>query len=112
MAEKRDKARHRKRLKVRYGDKDHMQIGFTEDVSDEGMFIRTAMTKPPRSTLCIELETSTNEVVSLSGRVQWSKRIPPSMAHKLKGGMGVKISDFASGEEAFRKLMEFLKETR
>ncbi|WP_432823058.1 PilZ domain-containing protein [Trichloromonas sp.] len=112
MAEKRDDTRHRKRLKVRYGDKDHMKIGFTEDVSEEGMFIRTGLTKTPKATLYIELETSPDETVALSGQVQWSKRVPPSMAHKLKGGMGVKISDFTSGEEAFRKLLAFLKETR
>jgi hypothetical protein len=104
MAEKRDGKRHKKRLKVRYGDKDNMSVGFTEDVSEEGLFIRTGLTRAPKSTLQVELETSENEKVTFSGQIQWTKRIPANMVHKLKGGMGVKITDFFSGEEAFHKI--------
>lgn len=112
MAEKRDTTRHRKRLKVRYGDETKMSIGFTEDVSDEGIFIRTVLTSTPKRIVQIELETAEDEKVTLSGQVRWIKRIPPNMAHKLKGGMGVKISSFESGEDHFRKLLALLKETR
>ncbi len=112
MTEKRDSMRHRKRLKVRYGDEEHMSIGFTDDVSEEGLFIRTGMARAPKSILSIELETTEGETVALSGQVQWAKRFPSSMAHKLKSGMGVKISKFALGEETFRKLITLLKDTR
>jgi PilZ domain len=111
MPEKREIRRHRKRLKVRYGDGRQKSIGFIEELSEDGFFIRTGLVFSPQSTLTIDLDTE-GETISLSGRVQWTKRIPANMVHKLKGGMGIKIESFISGEDLYRKLIDILRVTR
>lgn len=111
MSEKRGPKRHHKRVKVRYGDEQRKCIGFIEDLSEGGFFIRTGTVLKPQSILQIDLE-SEDEMISLTGRVQWTKRIPANMIHKLKGGMGIKIEAFISGENHYREIMKILEGQR
>lgn len=109
MADKRGQKRHRKRLKVRYGIEDAATMGFTEDISEQGIFIKTGVTKPPQTVLTIELTTPDDDLIVMEGTVQWVKNFPPSMLRAgKKGGMGIKISRVVSGEKAYRKLWEML----
>jgi hypothetical protein len=111
VSDKRGENRHRKRIKVRYGDNQSKSVAFIEDISDNGFFIRTGLVRAPRSLLEIDLENG-GETISLLGKVQWTKRIPPNMVRKLKCGMGIKIERFISGEETYRALMEILHSRR
>ena len=49
MAEKRQEKRHRKRLQVKYGPRDLTKVGFTEDVSDLGVFVKASAVYPPQA---------------------------------------------------------------
>jgi hypothetical protein len=110
MPENRQQKRHRKRLQLKYGVNGSMRMAFTEDVSVEGFFIRTATIHSPNSELRIELMTPDNECILLEGRVRWAKRVPPNLLRLAKGGMGIRITRFLAGEPAYRRLCQGLNE--
>lgn len=102
--EKRQNDRYRKRLSLRYGVDELSKIGFTEDVSDTGIFIRTAAPLAPNLIITVLLKVSETETVQLKGRIMWAKRVPQNMMQRIKGGMGIRITEFIAGEETYRQL--------
>ncbi len=102
--DKRKHERFRKRLSLKFGTEEPKTIGFTEDISDTGIFIRSVTPVAPGSILVVEIKTSTNEVVRLKGRIMWAKKVPQNMMHRIKGGMGLIITEFLSGEETYNQL--------
>lgn len=109
LNDNRIETRHRKRIQLRYGIESADRVGFTEDVSDEGFFIKTALVQKPGSMMQFELTLPDGALVLLSGRVRWAKKVPPNLLHRLKGGMGIKISRFDSGQSAYQAFCEQLK---
>ena len=107
MTEKRKEERHRRRLQLSFSIEDLTTMGFTDDIAGEGIFIRSATVQPVGTLITINLTTQDNEEVVLEGTVQWAIKLPPTMLRQgKKGGMGIKISRFLSGEESYRKLLE------
>lgn len=104
MAEKRKIKRSLKRLKLRYGVNRATSLAFTEDVSETGVFVRTVNVMGPGVIVQVELSMPDNTPVHFEGRVVWSRRVPGSLIHLSKGGMGLMITKFLSGEE---KYLEF-----
>ena len=104
MAEKRMIKRHRKRLQIKFGVDIPTRLGFTEDFSDGGVFIKTTFIHPPNTILKVELLTPMGEIVEAEATVRWAKRVPPTLLRTVKGGMGVRFHRFFSGEEAYRLL--------
>jgi len=86
-----------------------MRVAFTEDVSETGFFIRTAVIHPPNTSLRIELITADTESILLDGKVRWAKKVPPNLMRIAKGGMGISITRFLAGEETYRQICESLK---
>jgi len=103
LAENRNQPRHRKRIQVKYGVEAPSRVGFTEDISDEGFFIKSAIVLRPGTILQVELRTPDGEVISIEGRIRWAKKVPPNLLHRVKGGMGIKIRRFNSGQDAYRR---------
>ncbi|MFC1591724.1 PilZ domain-containing protein [Thermodesulfobacteriota bacterium] len=102
MAEKRSFKRNRKRIKLRYGVEQPEYVGFTEDVSASGMFIKTAKIVLPGSTIKIEIQGPDTVPIILEGRVIWGKRVPPNLIKLIKkSGMGVIITKFVAGEKIY-----------
>lgn len=99
--------RQRKRIPLRYGIDAPRKIAFTDDVSHEGLFIRTALAVKPGTRLVIEL-TPPEGVILLCAEVRWAKKVPPEMLHKLKGGVGLQILAFQSGEDVYRQICDAL----
>jgi hypothetical protein len=109
MAEKRNLGRHRKRFLIRFGAGEAVLKAFTEDISTTGMFIKTAKTSSPGSLIWVELALDDTRLVAMEARVMWAKKVPPQLLHLTqKGGMGVKIVRFISGEADYRDLCEEL----
>ncbi|RII25351.1 MAG: pilus assembly protein PilZ [Geobacter sp.] len=105
MAEKRDIIRLRKRLTLRFGVEEPARMAFTEDISPEGMFIKTTNICPPGSRIKINLTAQSGEVLAMEALVMWAKKVPPQMIHLVKKcGMGVRITRFINGEEAYQQL--------
>lgn len=107
MAEKRWKKRHRKRIALRYGAVVADKVGFTDDVTREGLFIRSGLVAPPGARLLVELAPAEGRIV-LVGEVRWTKKVPATVLHKLRGGMGLKILAFSEGEAVYRAICEGL----
>lgn len=109
MAEKRDITRHRKRLTLRFGPDAPTRLAYTEDVSAHGLFIKTTNLCPPGTRIQIELTLPDDEPVFLEGMVRWSKKVPPQMIHLLKkSGLGIMITKFVAGEQAYRQFIDSL----
>ena len=104
MAEKRKYTRLQKRLKLRYGASSATSLAFTEDFSEFGIFIRAVNVMTPGSKLLVELFMPDNEPVTFEARVMWSRRVPGSLIHLSKGGMGVMITQFLTGQEKYLTL--------
>lgn len=106
--DKRKDERFRKRLSLKYGESldRAAKIGFTEDISDTGIFIRTPVPVAPGTILAVILKTAANETIQLKGRIMWAKKVPQNMMHRIKGGMGLLVTEFISGEDIYRQLCD------
>ncbi len=110
MAEKRDLTRKRKRVKVRFGLDEPKKMAFTDDISFDGLFIKTASPEKPGVILNLELTLLDQSLVLCKGRVHWAKRVPQNMLRLVgKGGMGLKIISFTQGEQAYEKFVASLQ---
>lgn len=111
MSNKRDIRRHRKRISLRFGINSPEKFGFTDDVTHDGLFIRSAVVARPGVKIQVELDLP-DGLVALVGEVRWTKKVPSNVLHKLKGGMGVMIIGFVTGEELYRALCDELVDQR
>lgn len=107
MADKRDTRRQRKRISVRFGINKPEKFGFTDDITHEGLFIRSAVVARPGVQIQVELDLPAGKV-ALVGEVRWTKKVPSHILHKMKGGMGVLITGFVTGEEIYQALCDEL----
>ena len=107
MAEKRNIIRLKKRLSLKFGTDAPTKVAFTEDLSPDGLFIKTVHPAPPGTRVLIELTLPDGEIVMIEGMSRWRKSAPPQVIHLVnKKGMGIKILRFISGEEFYRRIME------
>jgi hypothetical protein len=105
MAEKREIKRRRRRIALRFGSNEANRLAFTDDVSPDGMFIRTANTCSPGSVLKVSLILQDEKCISFEARVMWAKKVPPQLINLAnKSGMGIRIERFLEGEELYRQL--------
>jgi len=110
MAEKRLINRKRKRLKVRFGVEQPKRMAFTDDITDTGLFITTSTPEKPGTRIMLEIETPTGDTIKCQGQVRWARKIPPNLLRvATKGGMGVKLGNFANGKETYQQLVEQLR---
>ena len=107
MAESRNKKRHPKRFALKFGFDKAEKLGFANDINHTGLFIRSAVVMKPGSVIRVEISHPDGLIVLL-GKVRWAKKIPAYVIHKIKGGMGVEIVSFCSGEELYRSLCDEL----
>lgn len=110
MSEKRDIKRKRKRLKIRFGIEYPKRVAFTEDVSERGLFVITGQPERPGTLLLLEITLPNDEQVIAYGRVRWAKKVPPNLVRLAnKGGMGILLNRFESGEKLYK---DFIAELR
>lgn len=96
-----------KRIPLRFGTDAPGKIAFTDDITHEGLFIRTGLVVAPGTRLVVELSPPEGNIL-LQAEVRWTKRIPPQMLHKMKGGMGVRILAFQDGETLYHRICDAL----
>ncbi|MEA3465392.1 MAG: PilZ domain-containing protein [Thermodesulfobacteriota bacterium] len=102
MPDKRRKVRIRRRVRTMYGSEIPSKVGFTSDISESGICIKSFMVYNPGDILLIEIETSDGQFIRFEGRVHWSRRVPPNLLRKVKhAGMGVKIVNFINGQDLY-----------
>jgi hypothetical protein len=96
--------RVKKRITVRFGEDAAERVAFTEDISRAGIFIKSAKIIAPGKPVRVEFELDSG-TVKIVGTVAWARKVPPNMIRLVqKCGMGVRISSFLEGEEAYQQL--------
>lgn len=100
MAEKRSHRRYKRRLAVKYGEKDLTSSGFTSDVSIGGLFITTRQVPRLDARLHLQLFLETNSCLYFEGIVRRQKLVPPELSTLERGGFGVR---FLTPREALRQ---------
>lgn len=90
-ADRRRHPRVKKRLTVRFGLGDLAHTGYSQDVSESGLYLQANMTFPPRTVLQLQIDYP-EKTLTLRGIVRWSKELPPAFKRNLKGGMGVEFT--------------------
>lgn len=84
--------RAKRRLTCRFGVDKADKTGFTMNLSETGVFIKTNSVFAPGTTLHVELVFS-EQKFTMWGRVVWAKKVPAQLAHILNCGMGVCFID-------------------
>ncbi len=109
MPERRTEKRRPKRLRVKYGKDMPERYALTEDISRDGLFIKTASTLLPGKRVYVEIASEDSKAILLECSVMWIKKVPPSLIHVAKkGGMGLKITKFPAGEDLYMDLCKVL----
>ena len=86
-------ARYRRRLEVRYAAQGRAsQIGYSGNISNTGMMIRTPNVLPPGTIVDVELKAP-QETITLSGQVVWARTGPMSWLATGRVGMGIRFID-------------------
>ncbi|SEA77973.1 PilZ domain-containing protein [Desulfuromusa kysingii] len=106
----RSQKRKKKRLKVRFGTDYPKKVAFTGDASEGGLYIITGQPERPGTKLLIELILPNEEQVIVYGRVRWAKKVPPNLIRLAnKAGMGVQLTQFETGKQAFSRYLDTLR---
>jgi len=110
MSDKRGIVRKHKRLKLRFGRDYPKRVAFTEDLSGCGLFIITGQPEHPGSVVLLQIVLPDEQEVIVRGRVQWAKKVPANLVRVAKkGGMGVRLTHFESGEQAYKAFVAELR---
>ena len=106
--EKRKYFRFSRRLLVRYGSVQPLKhTGYTEDLSKEGLFIKSNVVFKPGTSLMIEVTLAESLVVRLHGVVKWAKAVSPSLFHQArKAGFAVSLAQVPEPYLAFMNALE------
>jgi uncharacterized protein (TIGR02266 family) len=85
--------RLRRRLEVRYSDGSGPALmGYSGNLSRNGMMIRTMRVFPPGTRLAIELRFP-NQTIRVNGEVAWAREGPMSWLATGRIGMGIKFDE-------------------
>ncbi|HYO67203.1 MAG TPA: PilZ domain-containing protein [Archangium sp.] len=91
MAEKRQQRRIKRRLMVKYGERELTQSGFTGDVSTTGLFIISSSLPRLDTRLHIQLFVAPERCVFFEGEVRRHKLVPAELRTLERGGFGVRL---------------------
>jgi hypothetical protein len=93
MAEKRRQARKKRRFLIQVETPDSVSIGFTYDMSLDGIFIRSVRIPLPGSTVTARLSLPDGKRLALRGRVQRAYRAPGAMSRLVPSGFGLRLTE-------------------
>ncbi|HEX8820682.1 MAG TPA: PilZ domain-containing protein [Archangium sp.] len=91
MAEKRQHRRIKRRLMVRFGERDLTQSGFTGDVSVTGLFVIAASIPKLDTRLHVQLFVEAERYLLFEGEVRRHKLVPPELRTLERSGFGVRL---------------------
>jgi len=101
---KRSSPRINRRLAVRFGPTQPEQLGYTIDISTDGLFIGASTVYKSGGVLLLQLTNREGEIVLIKGEIRWSQKMPAQYAHKVKSGMGIRILEITQGREIYAAL--------
>ncbi len=105
--EKRRTRRFTRRLRVRFGEHELGQSGFTSDVSATGLFVVTSSPVNLGQRLHVEVGIDTNRRLLFEGVVARLNIVPAELRTVVKGGFGLR---FLTGPELMAEMVPHLKD--
>jgi len=101
---KRSSLRINRRLTVKFGADKPEHLGYTIDISKDGLFLGANTVFRSGGVLHVQLTPREGGVVLLRAEIRWSQKMPAQYAHKVKSGMGLRIIEFIQGREIYETL--------
>lgn len=86
--------RTKKRLVVRFGTGELAHSGYTQDVSESGIYLQAGTVHPPGTILYLQIDFPEGSVTK-QGVVRWCKDVPAALQRSLRGGMGLEFTEFS-----------------
>jgi hypothetical protein len=83
--------RTKRRLAVRFGAARPDRLGYTQNISESGLYIETNYLIDPGTNLQIEIETP-GKRFEMWATVMWARRIPPNFQKVMHGGLGCQFA--------------------
>ena len=102
--EKRREPRIRKRVMVKFGEKNYERLGFTSNISSSGLHITSTQILPSGKEITILIEDN-ERVYNLKGEVRWSIKYPSHFYSYMLSGMGIKLKEIPA------EFKEYLRRT-
>jgi hypothetical protein len=84
--------RRRNRIAVRFGLEGAEKLGFTRDVSERGLFVKSHNVFRTGTRMQVRVRVA-DRPVDMWARVVWSKAVPRSIAHAEDSGMGLELEN-------------------
>jgi len=108
--QKRQNGRSLARFKVRYGNREPLRTGFTENVSEGGLFLKGNFLFRCLTLVRIEIIIPDEEHVLFIGQVCWVRRPSPLFPRMGRmGGMGIRIVRFIENPARYLVLCKELQ---
>lgn len=105
MSDARLEQRKKRRLSVRFGNGKLENHGYSSDISLQGFFVESRVVYKSGGVMTFEIKNRDGEIITLIGKIQWSKKVAPRLNHILKSGMGISIQKFLTGEDVYLALV-------
>jgi len=93
MTEKRHQARKKRRFLIELDTPQATSVGFTYDMSADGLFIRSIRIPQPGTSVTARLSLPDGRRVALRGWVQRAFRAPAAMARLVPSGFGMRLAE-------------------
>lgn len=105
MSDARLEQRKKRRLSVRFGNGKLENHGYSSDISLQGFFVESRVVYKSGGVMNFEIKNRDGQIITLIGKIQWSKKVAPRLNHILKSGMGISIQKFVTGEDIYLALV-------
>jgi hypothetical protein len=86
-------------LQVRFGPGDLAHAGYTQDVSESGIYLQAGIIYPPNTVLVLQIEYP-DGALTVRAVVRWARDLPPAFKRSLRGGMGLEFVDAVAARAA------------
>ena len=83
--------RTKRRLAVRFGAGKPERLGYTQNISETGLYIETNYVIDPGTDLQLEIDTR-EQKFEMWATVVWARRIPPNLQSVMRGGLGCRFA--------------------
>jgi len=102
MAERRTFPRSKRRYLVEFTLDGVASNGFTNDLSPNGIFVRSARLPELGANLTLSLHLTDGKRLTVRGKVVRTRRVPPALSRVIPSGFGIRLTD--TPEEYFQLL--------
>ncbi|NIT26870.1 MAG: hypothetical protein GTN53_30655 [Candidatus Aminicenantes bacterium] len=79
------------KLFIKYGREQATYVGFSTDISNNGIFLKSNKSFEPETTLKLQITLPDGKIIDLKGTVVWAKKLASKEGQLEVNGMGIRI---------------------